>query len=148
MGMVFVAQTGIEDKAVLRERAQELWGVESVLYDKARHTSSASLGIHRHNFELCTLIDIEVGLHYSYLFLHALPVKEMLKLLGSQMEQHAVVGFDTRNESVGQPLFPPCEERLSVAQGGLSVAGGCRCLTKDGNTSIEKEGYIPYPLQA
>jgi len=34
------------------------------------------------------------------------------------------------------------------AQGGLSVAGGCRCLTKDGNTSIEKEGYIPYPLQA
>jgi len=36
----------------------------------------------------------------------------------------------------------------SMAQGGLSVAGGCRCLTKDGNTSIEKEGYIPYPLQA
>ena len=35
-----------------------------------------------------------------------------------------------------------------LAQGGLSVAGGCRCLTKDGNTSIEKEGYIPYPLQA
>ena len=34
------------------------------------------------------------------------------------------------------------------AQGGLSVAGGCRYLTKDGNTSIEKEGYIPYPLQA
>ena len=37
---------------------------------------------------------------------------------------------------------------LLGAQGGLSVAGGCRCLTKDGNTSIEKEGYIPYPLQA
>ena len=37
---------------------------------------------------------------------------------------------------------------LISAQGGLSVAGGCRCLTKDGNTSIEKEGYIPYPLQA
>ena len=37
---------------------------------------------------------------------------------------------------------------LFLAQGGLSVAGGCRCLTKDGNTSIEKEGYIPYPLQA
>ena len=36
----------------------------------------------------------------------------------------------------------------SPAQGGLSVAGGCRCLTKDGNTSIEKEGYIPYSLQA
>ena len=35
-----------------------------------------------------------------------------------------------------------------LAQGGLSVAGGCRCLTKDGNTSIEKEGYIPYSLQA
>ena len=35
-----------------------------------------------------------------------------------------------------------------MAQGGLSVAGGCRYLTKDGNTSIEKEGYIPYPLQA
>ena len=35
-----------------------------------------------------------------------------------------------------------------TAQGGLSVAGGCRYLTKDGNTSIEKEGYIPYPLQA
>jgi hypothetical protein len=34
------------------------------------------------------------------------------------------------------------------AQGGLSVAGRCRCLTKDSNTSIEKEGYIPYPLQA
>ena len=38
--------------------------------------------------------------------------------------------------------------RRFLAQGGLSVAGGCRCLTKDGNTSIEKEGYIPYPLQA
>ena len=36
----------------------------------------------------------------------------------------------------------------NAAQGGLSVAGGCRYLTKDGNTSIEKEGYIPYPLQA
>ena len=34
------------------------------------------------------------------------------------------------------------------AQGGLSVAGRCRCLTKDSNTSIEKEGYIPYSLQA
>ena len=40
------------------------------------------------------------------------------------------------------------EKALFKAQGGLSVAGGCRCLTKDGNTSIEKEGYIPYPLQA
>lgn len=36
----------------------------------------------------------------------------------------------------------------SEAQGGLSVAGRCRCLTKDSNTSIEKEGYIPYSLQA
>lgn len=35
-----------------------------------------------------------------------------------------------------------------AAQGGLSVAGRCRCLTKDSNTSIEKEGYIPYSLQA
>ena len=35
-----------------------------------------------------------------------------------------------------------------TAQGGLSVAGRCRCLTKDSNTSIEKEGYIPYSLQA
>lgn len=35
-----------------------------------------------------------------------------------------------------------------LAQGGLSVAGRCRCLTKDSNTSIEKEGYIPYSLQA
>lgn len=40
------------------------------------------------------------------------------------------------------------KEYINAAQGGLSVAGGCRCLTKDGNTSIEKEGYIPYPLQA
>ena len=39
-------------------------------------------------------------------------------------------------------------KQVITAQGGLSVAGGCRCLTKDGNTSIEKEGYIPYPLQA
>ena len=38
--------------------------------------------------------------------------------------------------------------RLNRAQGGLSVAGRCRCLTKDSNTSIEKEGYIPYSLQA
>ena len=37
---------------------------------------------------------------------------------------------------------------LKWAQGGLSVAGRCRCLTKDSNTSIEKEGYIPYSLQA
>ena len=37
---------------------------------------------------------------------------------------------------------------LIQAQGGLSVAGRCRCLTKDSNTSIEKEGYIPYSLQA
>jgi len=36
----------------------------------------------------------------------------------------------------------------NMAQGGLSVAGRCRCLTKDSNTSIEKEGYIPYSLQA
>ena len=38
--------------------------------------------------------------------------------------------------------------RAIAAQGGLSVAGRCRCLTKDSNTSIEKEGYIPYSLQA
>ena len=37
---------------------------------------------------------------------------------------------------------------VTSAQGGLSVAGRCRCLTKDSNTSIEKEGYIPYSLQA
>ena len=37
---------------------------------------------------------------------------------------------------------------ILMAQGGLSVAGRCRCLTKDSNTSIEKEGYIPYSLQA
>ena len=43
----------------------------------------------------------------------------------------------------------PCEEKFdNSAQGGLSVAGRCRCLTKDSNTSIEKEGYIPYSLQA
>jgi len=54
-----------------------------------------------------------------------------------------------------KPTTRRCVRRCSVvlivpfmAQGGLSVAGGCRCLTKDGNTSIEKEGYIPYPLQA
>jgi len=38
--------------------------------------------------------------------------------------------------------------QLLLAQGGLSVAGRCRCLTKDSNTSIEKEGYIPYSLKA
>ena len=38
--------------------------------------------------------------------------------------------------------------KVLMAQGGLSVAGRCRCLTKDSNTSIEKEGYIPYSLQA
>ena len=40
------------------------------------------------------------------------------------------------------------KELIFEAQGGLSVAGRCRCLTKDSNTSIEKEGYIPYSLQA
>lgn len=40
------------------------------------------------------------------------------------------------------------EYSINMAQGGLSVAGRCRCLTKDSNTSIEKEGYIPYSLQA
>ena len=45
-----------------------------------------------------------------------------------------------------KPCF--CDNLSFLAQGGLSVAGGCRCLTKDGNTSIEKKGYIPYPLQA
>ena len=42
-------------------------------------------------------------------------------------------------------MLQKCDFR---AQGGLSVADGCRCLTKDSNTSIEKEGYIPYSLQA
>ena len=40
------------------------------------------------------------------------------------------------------------KKTVVLAQGGLSVAGRCRCLTKDSNTSIEKEGYIPYSLQA
>ena len=40
------------------------------------------------------------------------------------------------------------EKAEKLAQGGLSVAGRCRCLTNDSNTSIEKEGYIPYSLQA
>ena len=40
------------------------------------------------------------------------------------------------------------KNKVYMAQGGLSVAGRCRCLTKDSNTSIEKEGYIPYSLQA
>jgi len=40
------------------------------------------------------------------------------------------------------------KDEIILAQGGLSVAGRCRCLTKDSNTSIEKEGYIPYSLQA
>jgi len=45
------------------------------------------------------------------------------------------------------PIKNPNYQR-NPAQGGLSVAGRCRCLTKDSNTSIEKEGYIPYSLQA
>ena len=51
-------------------------------------------------------------------------------------------------ESVERVLTDLRSDDEIMAQGGLSVAGGCRCLTKDGNTSIEKEGYIPYPLQA
>ena len=52
----------------------------------------------------------------------------------------------------GLPIRTFHEHRKGIeemlAQGGLSVAGRCRCLTKDSNTSIEKEGYIPYSLQA
>ena len=50
----------------------------------------------------------------------------------------------THDESVLSKKF----KAKKTAQGGLSVAGRCRCLTKDSNTSIEKEGYIPYSLQA
>ena len=53
--------------------------------------------------------------------------------------------WDMQGESV-LIMFPG--DVIKWAQGGLSVAGRCRCLTKDSNTSIEKEGYIPYSLQA
>ena len=58
--------------------------------------------------------------------------------------------FLTLEPYLAQWLLHECdgESPIKWAQGGLSVAGRCRCLTKDSNTSIEKEGYIPYSLQA
>lgn len=64
--------------------------------------------------------------------------------------KHVKVGFYDQNGKLVETddtemIVPNGQE---TAQGGLSVAGRCRCLTKDSNTSIEKEGYIPYSLQA
>ena len=61
-----------------------------------------------------------------------------------------IVDMDILFEGVYQKLVSPDfgQNLGGEAQGGLSVAGRCRCLTKDSNTSIEKEGYIPYSLQA
>lgn len=82
MGMVVVTQTGIEAEAILSERTQSLWVIEPVLNDKARHAAPAAFGIHRHDLELRTLVDIKIRLHDSHLFLYTLPIKEMLKLFG------------------------------------------------------------------
>ena len=71
--------------------------------------------------------------------------KEMLTLWLADKFIDAVEGEQERDLCNDAIIIA---QEIIRAQGGLSVAGGCRCLTKDGNTSIEKEGYIPYPLQA
>ena len=106
MGMVFVAQSRIVNKAIFIKSFERLQVVDLVSNHKAGHSATASFGIHRHDLELSTLVNIEVRLHDSYLFLHALPVKKMLKLLGSQMEQYTVVGLDALNEVVCNFTLP------------------------------------------
>ena len=71
-------------------------------------------------------------------------VKDVLEGLGllENLNQEVIVNY------VGYMYNPHIKDCVFMAQGGLSVAGRCRCLTKDSNTSIEKEGYIPYSLQA
>ena len=120
--MVFVAQSRIVNKAILIKSFERLQVVDLVSNHKAGHSATASFGKHRHDLELRSLVYIEVRLHDSYLFLHALPVKKMLKLLGSQMEQYAIIGFDTINKAVGEPLSPPCKERLAVCSLQLYLA--------------------------
>ena len=77
---------------------------------------------------------------------YEMPYGDGEKLVVSYSEKRAKK--DAYNRNKGVERLRKSFKREKAAQGGLSVAGGCRCLTKDGNTSIEKEGYIPYPLQA
>jgi len=77
---------------------------------------------------------------------------DMWRLYGDDARGVCLV-FERKNKSNDKlykiKYVSPDDEILKkTAQGGLSVAGRCRCLTKDSNTSIEKEGYIPYSLQA
>ena len=71
------------------------------------------------------------------------PMSKICKLCGKKILGDILDHFSEKHFS-----FYVANKETIMAQGGLSVAGRCRCLTKDSNTSIEKEGYIPYPLQA
>ena len=101
--MVFVAQSRIVNKAILIKSFERLQVVDLVSNHKAGHSATASFGKHRHDLELRSLVYIEIRLYDSHLLFYPFPIKKMLKLLGSQMEQYTVVGLDALNEAVVLP---------------------------------------------
>lgn len=66
---------------------------EAILNDVSGHGSPATLGMYAHHLDGVTLIHIEEWLNDLHFLFHSLSVKEVLKLLGSQMNEYAIISL-------------------------------------------------------
>ena len=90
--------------------------------DEACHGTPTGLcpdGLH---LQVVTLPDIEQRLDDSYLAAHTLPVEQMLILFSCQMNENAVVGFDSIDKQVGQTALPKAEHVLPCSTRQLHMA--------------------------
>ena len=137
---------GTPSSALLGATLGFFFGVMAIsLFGPTSTTLGAAMGLGA--TELCLLVSVP-SLTGSLL---RIPFGAMVDTNGGRrgflfLLAAAVLGLGAL--SILFTLYPVETPGSMTAQGGLSVAGRCRCLTKDSNTSIEKEGYIPYSLQA
>ena len=86
--------------------------VDSAFQGKPRHLAAAHLRIDHDGFQPVAFADAKLRGDDPHLAGEAPPVEEPLHLGAGQIEQHAVVGLDFADETVGEPLPPEVETCL------------------------------------
>ena len=97
-----VAEVWGVGEALVGEGEELLEDGEAVVDDEARHGSAAGLCPHGLHLESAAGADVELRLEDLNLVAHASPVEEVLELLGSEMDEDAVVGFHAIDEHIGE----------------------------------------------
>lgn len=121
MGKSGFAQARLVGKAFVGEGGQHGGAGKAVSDDMARHGSAKALGPYCLHLEAAGFLYVEDGLNDGEFALHALPVEEVVVLLGGKMEQAAIVGLDGVYQEICEALFP--EGGNAFLTGNLQLYG-------------------------